>query len=384
MMKSSRLFNFAKIAFVAIAVAGCTALPGQGPSTSAFTQSSAAQSGFELVDVDADVLAVLGSTDMPTLSFGGRGTAQAPAISVGDRVAVSVFEAGSGGLFIGAGDPESAGTGPNTGAIPQQVVGSDGSITVPYVGRVRVAGLTQGQAEQRIRTALEGQAIQPQVLISVVQQTGSSVTVIGAVGGGGRVPLSQAGDRVLDVLAAAGGVSIPVQDAMINVSRGGHTASVPMRDIVANPSENIYVRSGDTITVTAEPLVFFSAGATGRNAEVPFGGESITVQQAVSRAGGLLDNRANPSGVFLLRLENPQVVSQLIPSSPLLSTGGLVPVAYRFDFRDPYALFLAQAMEMRHHDTLFVTNAALSDFSKLTQLFNAAAAPVATTAGLVN
>lgn len=364
----------------------CATLPGQGPSTTAFTTGAADERGFELVEVDASVLSILDSVSAPALSFGpGAGReGPSPTISAGDTVSVAVFEAGSSGLFGGGGDASASSASTSSGVIPLQSVGSDGSITVPYAGRVRVAGLSQSQAEDRIRNALEGRAVQPQVLVSVQEQTGSSVTVVGEVTASGRIPLSQAGDRVLDVIASAGGVRVAVEDAMVNLTRQGATASVPMHVMVLNPSENVFVRSGDTITVTEEPATFLAAGATGRNAEVPFGSETLTVQQAIARSGGLIDSRADPSGVFLLRLENPEVVRRLMPNSPLLAGGGHVPVAYRFNMRDPYNLFLAGVMHVQHQDVLFVTNSAFSEFSKLTRLFTAAASPVTTTAGFVN
>lgn len=368
----------------AMTVMGCTALPGQGPSSSAFNNSSSANTGFEVVNVEPSVLYAFQSTDVPALDvgFGGSDHAGSPRISVGDVVSVTIWEAGAGGLFSATATAGASASGSQSTNIPEQEVGADGAVSIPYVGRLRIAGLSQSAAEQRIQSALDGRAIQPQVLLRVSQQVGSTVSVVGEVGNPGRIPLSQGSNRILDILASAG-VSTPVDETMISLSRAGYTASVPMRTIVADPAENISLAPGDVVAVSAEPQVFFAVGATGRNDEIPFGRESITVQQAIARAGGLSDNRADPSGVFLLRLEHPEIVRYYAPDSPLLNEGGMVPVAYRFDMRDPYAMFLAAAMPMRHQDTLYVTNSVLSDLSKLTRLFSNVASPVTTTTGFI-
>ena len=382
------LFSKAAAFMALVLLAGCAALPAQGPATIDIVHNdNPAASGFELIDVDgSEVLSALRSAPHDSLSgsFGGQGRPGETTISVGDTIAVTIWEAGSGGLFSGSTDLTQVSSGTSGKAtIPEQPVGRDGAITVPYAGRVKVSGLTPPAVERAIERRLEDRAIQPQVLVSITKQINASVTVAGEVNSGARVPLSTRGDRLLDVLATAGGVRIPVSEAMVRLSRGGSTVSVPLRTVVNDPAENIYMRPGDALTIVREPQVFFAVGATGRNDEIPFGADRISVQQAIARAGGLLDNRADPSGVFLLRFEHEQVVSILKPQSPLLGTGALIPVIYRFNMRDPQALFVASAMPMRNRDVLYVTNSKLSDLSKVTRLFSTIAQPALATANAI-
>ena len=78
---------------------------------------------------------------------------------------------------------------------------------------------------------------------------------------------------------------------------------MPYNAILARPTENIFLRGGDTLTVVRQPQTFTVFGATGRNAVVPFEADIITLEEAVAKAGGLLDYRADPTGVFLFRYE---------------------------------------------------------------------------------
>lgn len=370
----------------AFLLSGCAVLPGAGPATMEIVGSAdAARVGFELVEVDRAVLSVVGSASDQSLagSFGASGRPGQPTIGVGDTVAVTIWEAGFGGLFSAPLSSERFTPGSRTATIPEQPVGADGAITVPYAGRVRVAGLTPPEVERAITQRLEGRAIQPQVLVSVVRPVTSTATVGGEVAAGARVPLTGT-ERILDVIALAGGPRVPVSEATVRLSRGGRTVGVPLRTIVSRPSENVYVRPGDVVTVVRDPQVFFAAGATGANAEIPFGADAISVQQAIAKAGGLIDSRADPAGVFVLRFEPAEVARQLVPDSPLLEGEAYVPIVYRLNMRDPQAVFLASSMQMRDRDVLYVSNAALSDLSKVTQLFTTVAAPVATGVGIAN
>ncbi|MGG5901469.1 hypothetical protein ACQ4T2_25650, partial [Escherichia coli] len=73
---------------------------------------------------------------------------------------------------------------------------------------------------------------------------------------GARLPLSTGGDRLLDVVASAGGVRSPVSETFVRLSRGDRTTTVPMTTLVANPRENIYLRPNDVLTLVRDPQTF--------------------------------------------------------------------------------------------------------------------------------
>ncbi|WP_232632060.1 polysaccharide biosynthesis/export family protein, partial [Methylobacterium sp. Leaf118] len=272
-------------------------------------------------------------------TFGDNRPAAEPLIGVGDAVAVQIWEAGSGGLFSGPLVADRFSAGSKSALIPEQIVGPDGAITVPYAGRIKVAGRRTQDVQGLIETELAGKAIQPQVLVSVTRPVSQSVTVTGEATAGSRVPLSGRGDRLLDVIALAGGVRTAVAETFVRLSRGGRTVTVPMSTVVANPRENIFVRANDTLTLVRDPQTFLAVGALGNTTEIPFGAEGLTMAQALARASGLRDSQANPEGLYLFRYEPAGVVRRLRPTSPLLSAP-MVPVVYRVNMRDPQSLFL--------------------------------------------
>ena len=175
------------------------------------------------------------------------------------------------------------------------MVDRDGTIEIPYAGRLQVAGLTPAEVERRVVEALNHKAIQPQTVVTIEKNVSNTVSVGGEVTTAGRIPLTTKGDRILDVIASAGGIHVPASDAFIQLTRGRRTVSVAYNAILAHPEENIYVCTGDDITVVRDPQTFTAFGGTGKNAQVPFDAAGITLEEAIAKPAGLLDYRADPA-----------------------------------------------------------------------------------------
>jgi polysaccharide export outer membrane protein len=380
--------KFPTLVVVSLMLAGCSAFPAQGPSSSAVVDPASSattekRDGYLVVDLDARVAGILASK--PDASLHGRFGDYRPApnqmIGVGDAISVTIWEAAAGGLFsspvLASGSP-----GSRTAVIPEQVVARDGSITVPYAGRLQVAGMTPPAVETRIVSALNGKAIEPQALVTVSRNLSNTATVTGEVANGARVPLSPRGDKVLDVIAAAGGIRAPVHETFVVLTRGDRTATVPMQVLLARPQENIYVRPGDTLTLVRDPQTFTAFGATGRNTVVSFDARGITLEEAIAKAGGLLDFQSDPSGVFLLRTEPISIVRRLDPNHPIPAGRTTVDVVYRVDLRDTNTFFVARRVAVADKDMIYVANAPLTDVHKFMSVVQQMATPAATTKAL--
>ena len=378
-----RMRVLATVLVTAVAVSGCSILPAAGPTTSAIESGAdvATAEGlfarYEIIDVDSAIVEALRTRPLDSLlvTFGDNRPAVEPVIGIGDYVAVQVWEAGSGGLFSGPLVADRFSAGSKSALIPEQVVGQDGSISVPYAGRIKVAGRRTQDVQGLIEAELAGKAIQPQVLVSVTKPVSQSVSVTGEGAMGMRIPLSGRGDRLLDVIAQAGGVRTPVAETFVRLSRGNRTVTVPMSTVVSNPRENIFVRPGDTLTLVRDPQTFLAVGALGNTTEVPFSADGLTLSQALARASGLRETQADPAGVFIFRYEPAGVVRRLRPNSPLLAAGQ-VPVVYRVNLRDAQGLFLTQSFRMRNRDLVYVSSSPFAELGKVLGVFSTVAAPI--------
>jgi polysaccharide export outer membrane protein len=330
--------------------------------------------GFEIFDVDAKTAQILHGSLNPGLAatFGSAPPPARQVVRPGDELAISVWEAATGGLF-GANVNT---TGAPVSTLPGQIVGSDGTITIPFGGEIHAAGLAPEQLAGTIKQRLTGKAIDPQVLVTIVKSAGDSATVIGDVTGAGRVQLSPKGDRLLEVIAQAGGVRAAQQQTFIRVTRGQRTSAVLVGAILERPSENIYVHPGDLIYVYMEPQTFTALGAVTHSGELPIDRMEFTLAEALGGAGGLNDAIADTGGVFLFRFESADVVRKLRPTSALLSGNSSVPVIYSLSFLGAQGFFLAKLITIHSRDVIYVADSPATELVKFLSVVRGVAGTV--------
>ena len=361
---------------------GCSMLPSSGPVTRDFAQNadSAAEPWYQIIDVNEYAIAALASRkEASFLSFSEYKTAVEPAVGVGDVVKVTVWEAAPGNLFNAAISSPGGNIGAAGGTtIPEQVVPRAGTINVPFAGDLKVIGRSPRDIEKMIATRLSSKAVDPQVLVNVTKSIGNSVTVTGDAVSGAQVPLSPNNERILDAIAVAGGIKAPAHEIAVSLMRGKREVTVPFSMLSQNPAENIHLGPGDILFINRRARSYTILGATGRQAEVPFDAPAITLAQAIARAGGLLDEKADAAGVFVFRFEVPSHVEGLLQGGAAAMPGtGKIPVIYRLNLRDPRGLFLAQAFPIKEGDMVFVSTSPAVELTKFLQVLNAAVAPVA-------
>jgi len=374
----------------AVALPGCSSFMGQGFVRSDIkpTKTEPSLNGIQIVDVTDSVtrqLLAQRSTNMFSETL-GTAPINAQLIGAGDVVEVSIWEAPPAALFgapqisLGAARPASLTTSQVT-TLPEQVVNNDGFIYVPFVGQVMAAGQSLTQIEHEIAQQLKGKANQPQVLVRLTRNVSSKVTVVGDVAGSTLVPLTPRGERLLDALAAAGGVRQPVNKMTIQVTRESNVYALPLETIIKDPKQNVPLHPGDVVTALNQPLSFTSLGATGKNEEINFEAQGITLAQALSRTGGLIDARADAQGVFLFRFEPQDALKW--PQQPVLATPeGKVPVIYWLNLKDPGSFFVAQNFPVNDKDLLYVSNAPFAELQKFLNLVFLIAAPALNAAAI--
>ena len=353
---------------LAVAASGCSYMPTNGPANYDVRSGPGHPDSlpYGLVKITPQVLGILANNE-PRLAtaFADRRVPSEIRFGVGDIVSVTIYEAAAGGLFI----PAEAGVRPgNFVTLPNQAVDANGNITVPYTSGIRAKGLTPPQVAQLIVNALKNRAIEPQAVVSLVDQRTSLVSVLGDVKTASRFPASAAGEHLLDAITRAGGPVSQGFDEWVMLERGGRREIVPFGALVYEPANNIYVHADDTIFLYREPQTFLGFGATGSsvtavNKQYPFDAWRISLAEAVAKAAGLDDTRAEPKGIFLYRGESRSVAEQL-GVNVLQFDSPVIPVIYNLDLRDPAGYFLATKFQMRNKDVLYVSNATTTEIAK--------------------
>ena len=204
----------------ALGISGCTLLPSAGPevATSYAAINPPANVPHAVVNVTPEVVRFVGRSRSGAGfgSFRGPGAASIR-IGVGDIVAVTIFEASPGGLFIPLESTNSSGNFVN---LPDQKVDSAGNISVPYAGSINAAGQEPAAIQRVIEQRLASRAIEPQAVVAVKSQTSSEVSVLGDVNLPAKFQVNSNGERILDVIAKAGGPKQPGYETYVTLQRG--------------------------------------------------------------------------------------------------------------------------------------------------------------------
>ena len=373
---------------IAVGLTGCNSFPRSGPEDAAFDKQAAARLttkerkvgiDYALVDVSKNMLANFAKPTTASIkdSFqGGRGGPPDIPLGIGDVIQVSIFEAQAGGLFI----PTEAGSRPgNYITLPSQTIDRSGSLSVPYAGRIAAAGRPKEEVEREIEDKLSNRAIEPQVVITTATSHSSEVAVLGDVNKAGKFEVTAAGDRILDVISSAGGISAPSIETYVTLQRRGKSGTISYDKLQTTPTENIYVSPGDTVLVNRERRTYSVFGASGQNGRFDFEDTALTFGEALGKAGGLLDGRADPARVFLYRTVPRNVLQGLGVDTTRFASND-IPVIFRANLRDPSAFFAVQKFAMQDKDIVYISN---SDSVELVKFLNVLNSATSTASGAV-
>jgi len=371
---------------VLVAVLSACARPSDGPTAGGFYNATAPQSNERipvvwLSEAPMGPVAVTplayAATD-PGLSLMRSGGFADTKLRRGDVIEVTILDPGEDGLF--------SSTQSKTLNLGRFTVDSTGNVTLPFIGKQRVVDSSPEALQTRIVTGLKGSAVNPQAVVTVVDRPSSGFTVNGDVRSAGRFPLSARKERVLDAVALAGGASSAPGSATVTLMRGKQRATVPLQRVIDDSKQNVYLLPDDQIYVDKDSPTFTAFGAFKSVGEFEFEPGKLTLAQALGRAGGLLDDRADASNFYVLR--NQPVYTQVAAANGKNAAPPVVrtkPVIYRVNLKDVSNLALMQRFQMMDGDIIYASNASLVDFAKLFNVYQksvpTAAAPIPGSSG---
>lgn len=366
------LARVAACIMLSVAVAACSSFGASGPTARTVGKAQEQSYGdhaIQIVELNSETLdGLTGFRKASSFAevFGDSAISQS-VVGRGDIVDIAIWEAPPAVLFGATAPGAQLGTAATTARsadIPQQQVGSDGTITVPFVGQIAVEGRSLASIQREIVARLRGKAHQPQALVRLAKNETRSVTVLGEVAAAKRMALSARGEKLLDAIADAGGARHSVVKSTVQLARGNITATMPLDRVIADPTQNVTLQPDDIVTVLHKPFSFVALGAVQQSNEISYEGAGLSLAEALGRVGGLNDNRADVQGVFIFRLEKPQALAGKLPADARQTADGRVPVIYRLRMSDPISLFAMQDFAIRDDDVLYVSTAPGADLQR--------------------
>jgi polysaccharide export outer membrane protein len=332
-------------------------LPQVGPNKRQIFKGSVQQEGDAFV-VSVNDRVTRATAVVPALGFSDefKNAAQlgSDTIRAGDVLGLTIWENVDDGLL--------AGEATNATVLEEVQVDGNGFIFVPYAGRIKASD-NSPEALRRIITAkLAEQTPDPQVEVRRVAGDGSTVSLVGAIGSQGVYAIERPTRTLSTMLARAGGVAITPEIAQITVIRGSMRGKIWLQDLYNHPQLDIALRGGDRILVEEDTRSFTALGATGGQAQVPFESQTLSALEGIAQVGGLNSATADPTGVFVFRNEPAEVANQVLGRSDLVGAQRLV---YVLDLTQPNGMFMARDFVIRDRDTIYVTEAPFTQWSKV-------------------
>lgn len=372
-----------------VLLSSCGLAPSDGPTAGAMADAAGEQViggvdgqsdgmiPFVYVETNDENAAILALGDSREDNFAGEFTDRRNAadirIGLGDIIRVTIFEAGSGGLFVPSSGSLSAG---NFVSIPDQEVDRTGSITVPYAAKGNDGGIINVnnrrpiEVQADIEKRLSDRAIEPQVIVTIINRTSNLYSVIGDVNTPGRFNVPQSGIRLLDAIGEAGGLSGTDYETLITLQRDDRSVTARLVTLIDQPKNNVFVRPNDIISLKKDELHFNITGAVTQSGRMALNEENVTLADAIARAGGLDIERSNAHSVLLYREEDKGTLQSMgaqIQSQALIGKDK-VQTVYRVDLKEPKGMFIAQKIPLRHNDMIYVANHPITGVSKVVSI----------------
>ncbi|NYT79755.1 polysaccharide biosynthesis/export family protein [Alcaligenaceae bacterium] len=336
------------LVLLAVALAGCggSFFSASGPTKGAILKHSDDETPpYTLVELSADTIAPYMRPREPVLTPAVSDTPM-PEVKLvsGDVLRVMVSDSSiEGALFA----PLSTG-----GTVFNKVrIDSKGNVSLPYLGRQKVSGLTLGQVEDKLRGTAAQYASDPQVHVELVSDLSGSVLVAGAVKSPGRFSALEGPLTLLDAINEAGGVLLEPHLVRVILRTGKKVETYSYQDILSGGNHPVPPRSEIIVERARQRIV--AMGAVSKPGLVDLPSDNPSLLEVLGTVGGLNERTADARGVFVFRLEDNKLSSE-----PLAKV-------FRLDLRDPAAIFLARNFLVLPEDAVYVTNAHSYEFQKL-------------------
>ncbi len=340
-----------------LAVVSSCGLPQVGPNKRQIFAGSVQRQGDSFI-VAVNDRVTRATSVVPALGFSDslKNAAQlgSDTIQPGDVLGLTIYENVDDPLLGVEGSPATQ--------LEEVQVDGSGFIFIPYAGRIKASGNTPEAIRRIITAKLADQTPDPQVEVRRVAGDGSTVSLIGAVGGQGVYAIERPTRTLGAMLARAGGVTIAPDIAQITVIRGTARGKIWLQDLYDHPELDIALRAGDRILIEEDTRAFTALGATGGQARVPFESQNMSALEAIARVGGLNPATADPTGIFVMRNEDAPIANSVLGRNDLQGAQRMV---YVLDLTQPNGMFEARDFLIRDGDTLYVTEAPYTQFTKI-------------------
>ncbi|MDO8319556.1 polysaccharide biosynthesis/export family protein [Rhodoferax sp.] len=268
----------------------------------------------------------------------------------------------AGGLATDAGSLSGVGNGYN--------VSPQGLIQFPYVGTIKLLGLTEYEVRDLLTERLAKYIKDPQVTVRIQSYRSGRVYIDGEVRTPGLQAVNDVPMTLPEAIGRAGGFSATADRSAIAITRNGSTVVVnlPLLTERGISPNNIMLGHGDLVRVMArEESKVFVMGEVLRPSTQTLRNGRLTLNEALGDSGGINQVSADPRQIFVIRAAN-----------------ATQPEIYHLDASTPAAYALAEGFELHARDVIYVDPVPLVRWNRVISLMLPSAQAVNTTRDAIN
>ncbi len=344
-------------------LSACSVPRGAALRQEVLQEAGAETPSFEVVPVTRANLSALAS--WPVLDKTGhylwpkaQSGASSNTIRSGDSIDLVIWDSQENSLLTNPGEKFTR--------ITDEIVAPDGTIFLPYVGKLKVSGLTPDRARELVQDRLEAIVPSAQVQLSFEQGRENAVEAVSGFSAPGTYPLPSRNYRILGLISDAGGIPNGLRNPQVRLLRGHDTYQISADRLFESAARNALLRPGDAVVVEEDDRSFVALGASGSEDLVYFTKDRLSALEALALMNGLDDSSADPGGVLILRDY----------SASHLGKPGYGPtrgqVVFTVDLTSADGLFAAGRFHVQPGDTVLATAAPVTDVQKVFALLGSA------------
>jgi polysaccharide biosynthesis/export protein len=253
---------------------------------------------------------------------------------------------------------------------PGFIVGADGQVTFPYVGRVKLAGLTEIEAAELITRRISRYIKDPQVTVRISSFRSRRAYVDGEVRNPGTQIFTDIPMTLPEAINRAGGITVAGDRSFVTLTRNDQTTSIDLmrlQDLGVNPNR-ILLQSGDLVTVrNREDRKVYVMGEVAKPTSLLMRNGRLTLNEAIGEAGGPNLATANTGQIYVIR-----------------NTTQGSPAVFHLNASSPSALALADTFALQPRDVVYIDPVPLVNWNRVISLVLPSAQVLTTGRSIVN
>lgn len=246
-------------------------------------------------------------------------------------------------------------------------VHANGTIFYPYVGQVKVAGLTVNEVREKLTKQLATYIAEPQIDVTVAAYKSQKAYVTGEIKTPGQQFLTNVPLTLLDAVNKAGGLSDNADWHNVTITSKGRDEKVSLEALIerGDLTQNRLLKDGDIVHVPRNDAnKVFVVGEVSKPQMLKITHYGMTLTEAIAESGGIDKLAADATGIFVIRGQRNDA-SLIHPTLDGANKLEKIADIYQLDLSNATSYVLGTEFYLKPYDVVYVTTAPTTRWNRV-------------------